>query len=83
MARTVNWLSWPNVAMSRDYGWRGGCSATAVTGGVVGSVGWLGFLPLAEISAKHTTEGKILVKVWPMQSKWRQLDVRKLLGGAS
>jgi len=32
----------PNVAMSRGYGWRGGCSAAAVTGADVGSVGWFG-----------------------------------------
>ena len=31
-----------NVAMSRGYGWRGGCPAADVTDGDVGSVEWLG-----------------------------------------
>jgi len=34
----------PNVAMSRVYGWRGGCSAADVPDGDVGSVEWFGML---------------------------------------
>ena len=33
-----------NVAMSRVYGWRGGCSAADVPDGGVGSVEWFGGL---------------------------------------
>jgi hypothetical protein len=32
----------PNVAMSRVYGWRGGCSAADVPDVGVGSVEWFG-----------------------------------------
>ena len=32
----------PNVAMSRDYGWRGGCSAADVPDVGDGSVEWFG-----------------------------------------
>ena len=34
----------PNVAMSRAYGWRGGCSAADVPDVDVGSVEWFGSL---------------------------------------
>jgi hypothetical protein len=32
----------PNVAMSRGYGWRGGCPAADVPDAAVGSVEWFG-----------------------------------------
>jgi len=36
----------PNVAMSRGYGWRGGCPAADVPDVGVGSVEWFGMLSL-------------------------------------
>ena len=37
--------------MSRGYGWRGGCSATAVSDGDVGSVEWFGCLEVFRAQA--------------------------------
>jgi hypothetical protein len=46
MNKSVGWpvvaIFLPNVAMSRDYGWRGGCSAADVPDGGDGSVEWFG-----------------------------------------
>jgi len=41
---------WPNVAMSRGYGWRGGCSAADVPDVGVGSVEWFGLMLAAKFS---------------------------------
>ena len=39
----------PNVAMSRGYGWRGGCPAADVPDVGDGSVEWFGILDLVGI----------------------------------
>ena len=60
MARTVNWLSWPNVAMSRGYGWRGACPAADVPDVGDGSVEWFGPLS-AEVVGSIECIGFLLV----------------------
>ena len=37
--------------MSRGYGWRGGCSAAAVTDAGVGSVAWLGIFVFEQLDS--------------------------------
>ena len=46
----------PNVAMSRGYGWRGGCPAAVVPDVGVGSVEWFGGLGLSKGLSKRESK---------------------------
>jgi len=58
MRRWLNGVNFrPNVAMSRGYGWRGGCSAADVPDGGVGSVEWFGRILLIVDSMGSISSG--------------------------